>query len=453
MRNDEELEMIQVGPGTPSGEVFRRYWLPVEVSANLGGGSGGRHVAALNPIRVHVLGEHLILFRDSKGAPHLLEEHCSHRGTSLFYGRVEGDCIRCMYHGWLYAGDGSVVEQPGEPPENRFNERVTHPSYPTVEVAGLIFAYMGPPELEPLFPRYHQLFAEDGIRVPGNGGYTEQCNVFQALHDNNMDPWHGEIAHGWFRDPPQVGTMRQAGDGREATPVTFERTPWGTRMKVVKDQTSKPGLYQYHETHTVWPTQRVNQDNAGSIKWAVPVDDYRTRWITLDYYPFVDGKLSEEAQRAIYQQNSPMPNIGRAHGLPDDWAQQVGSYWNYGHPWRQGNIWEDEVAQQTQGTEERHYLPDWEKWHLGKSDEGLIMNRKVWAEQVIRVREGQDPIGIVRAPEDNGIIRITSDNINGLTLEEATRFFDMTQEERSAYVAEHPYHQRGRGRGGEVRIT
>ncbi len=442
MRNDEELEMIQVGPGTPSGEVFRRYWLPVEVSANLGGGGGGRHPSALNPIRVTMLGEHLILFRGSNGEPHLLGEHCSHRGTSLFYGRVEGDRIRCMYHGWLYAGDGSVVEQPGEPSENRFAEKVQHLSYPTQEVAGLIFTYMGPPELEPLFPRYHQLFSEEGMRVTGNGGYTEKCNVFQALHDNNMDPWHGEIAHGWFRDPPRVGTMHQAENGKPATPVTFERTPWGTRMKVLKD--IKEGSYQYHETHTVWPSQRVNKGNASNIKWAVPVDDYRTRWFDVEFFPFVDGKLTEEAQKVVYATNNPMPNIGRAHDLPADWAQQVGSYWNYGHPWRQGNIWEDEVAQQTQGPEERHYLPDWEGWHLGKSDEGLIMNRKVWAEQVIRVREGEDPIGIVRAPEDDEIIRITSDDINGLTREEGMRLFNMSQEERSAEVAERPYHAHAR---------
>ena len=209
MRNDEELALIQVGPGTPSGDVFRRYWIPVEVSAALGGGRGG-FSGALNPIKLTVLGEHLILFRDSYGAPHLMEEHCSHRGTSLSYGRVEGDCIRCLYHGWLYDGDGNVVEMPGEPPENRFNERVKHVAYPCREVAGLIFAYMGPAELEPLFPRYHQLFSEDGVRVTGNGGYVEQCNVFQALHDNNMDPWHGEIAHGWYRNPPRVGTMQQA---------------------------------------------------------------------------------------------------------------------------------------------------------------------------------------------------------------------------------------------------
>ncbi|MYA51808.1 MAG: Rieske 2Fe-2S domain-containing protein [Chloroflexi bacterium] len=445
MRNDEELEMIQVGPGTPSGDVFRRYWLPVEVSQNVGGGSNR---GVNNPVRVTVFGEHLILFRDSRGEPHLMGEHCSHRGTSLSYGRVEDDCIRCLYHGWLYDGDGNVVEMPGEPPGSRFNEKVTHLSYPCFEVGGLIFAYMGPPELKPLFPRYHQLFSDDGVRVTGNGGYVERCNVFQALHDNNMDPWHGEIAHGWFRDPPKVGSMYWGPDGQLATPVKFERTQWGTRMKVLKEMSKHPGQFMYHETHTVWPTQRCNQDNAGSIKWAMPVDDYNTRWFTVDFYPFEDGKISKEGQAAIDAMNSPLPSIGRAGDLPPDWAQQVGSYWNYGHPWRQGNIWEDEVAQQTQGPAERNYLPDWEQWHLGTTDEGLILNRRVWREQMVRVKEGQDPIGIIRAPEDNGIIRITSDNIAGLSREEGMRLFNMNQEERSAMVAGRPFHTSGRARLG-----
>ena len=102
------------------------------------------------------------------------------------------------------------------------------------------------------------------------------------------------------------------------------------------------------------------------------------------------------------------------------------------------------MAQQTQGPVERNYLPDWEKWHLGVSDEGLILNRKVWREQMIRIKEGQDPIGIVRKQDQDKIIRITSDNIGNLTLDEGMRLYNMSQEERSAMVAEKSYHTSGR---------
>jgi phenylpropionate dioxygenase-like ring-hydroxylating dioxygenase large terminal subunit len=453
MRTLEQLELVRVGPGTPSGDVFRRYWLPVEVSANLGGGGGNNYPSALNPIRVKMLGENLLLFRDSKGKPHLLEEHCAHRGTSLYYGRVEGDNIRCMYHGWLYDGTGNVVEMPGEPPESRFPEKVKQPAYPCIDIGGLIFTYMGPPALMPVFPMYHQLFAENGVRVLGNGGYTEHCNVFQAMHDNNLDPWHAEIAHGWFRSPSVQGTMHWATDDEPATPVKFSRTPWGTRMQIVKLRGEKPNAYQYHETHTVWPTQRCNFQGARSMKWAVPVDDIHTRWITADFYPFgADGKITAAAQRAVNDMNNPMPNIGHAHNLPDDWAQQVGGWWNYGHPWRQGNVWEDEVAQQTQSVchicnspHLKDNFPNFDRFHLATSDEGFLLNRKVWEEQMIRVKEGMDPIGILRdasvktaqdaVKAGKEMIRITSDDIDGLTWEESMRLFNMEIEDRVEMVA------------------
>ncbi len=428
LSNVEEEELVRIGPGTPSGDVFRRYWLPVEAAANLGGGRAG-FSGANNPLRIRILGEDLVLFRDGSGSPGLVAEHCSHRGTSLFYGRVEDQGIRCLYHGWAYDRDGSCIDTPGEPPDSNFKLTVKHPAYPCLDVGGLIFAYMGPADKKPLFPKYHQLFEQEGVRVAGNGGYVEQCNVFQALHDNNLDPWHGEIAHGWYRGRPPAVTMHHGRNGDPATPIKFERTPWGTRMVVLKS-TAKPGKYWYHETHTVWPTQRCNFEGARSMKWAVPVDDYRTRWFTVDFHPLEDGEPPEEALRAANTRF----NIGHVESLPIDWAQQVGSWWNLGHPWRQGNLWEDEVAQQTQGSPERHFLPDWEQWHLATTDRGLALNREVWRDQIERVRQGLDPIGVVRDPTDDRPIRITSDDIRDLSWDEGMRLFNMSVEERVGMV-------------------
>lgn len=444
--NEEEEALVRVGPGTPSGEVFRRYWLPVECSSNLGtyvrGGTGPR-----NPIRVKMLGEDLILYRDASGKPGLLAEHCSHRGTSLFYGRVEENCMRCLYHGWAYDQEGNVVDTPGEPPDSNFKYTVKHPAYPAVEVGGLIFAYMGPSEKQPPFPRYHQLFSENGVRVTGNGGYIEQCNVFQALHDNNLDPWHGEIAHGWYRGRPPARTMHHGLDGAPPTPIKFERTPWGTRMLVIKS-TRDPNVFHYHETNTVWPTQRCNQEEAKSMKWAVPIDDYRTRWFTVDFFPIGEnGQVPREAASSMASKH----NIGHVENLPIDWAQQVGAWWNLGHPWRGGNLWEDEVAQATQGSPERHFLPEWEKWHLATSDKGLLLNREVWREQIDRVQEGLDPIGIVRGAEAEPMIRLTSDNITNLTWDECMRLYNQTPDQRLQDVLNPPdwlkAKPHGRGRG------
>jgi len=437
LQNEEEEALVRVGPGSPSGEVFRRYWLPVECSANLGGERGGDRSGfrgASNPLRVQVLGEHLVLYRDASGKPGLLGEHCSHRGTSLFYGRVEEAGLRCLYHGWLYERDGSCLDIPAEPSDSFFKLTVKHPAYPCVEVGGLIFAYMGPADLQPDFPHYHQLFGRGGTRVVGNGGYIEQCNVFQAMHDNNLDPWHGEIAHGWYRGVPPTTTMHPGRGTEPATPMKFERTAWGTRMVVIKN-TKTNGRYSSHETHTVWPTQRCNQEYGKSMKWAVPVDDYRTRWFTVDLFPF--DEAGEPTNEAIRMQNNRF-HIGHVENLPKDWAQQVGAWWNLGHPWRQGNLWEDEVAQQTQGPEERHFLPDWEKWRLASSDRGLLLNREVWREQIERVQQGRDPIGVTRHGATQENIRIPSDNIADLTWDEAMRLFDLTSEERANMIGNEP---------------
>jgi phenylpropionate dioxygenase-like ring-hydroxylating dioxygenase large terminal subunit len=428
--NKEELDLIGVGPGTPSGEVFRRYWLPVECSANLGGGSPRDFAGSRNPIPVRMLGEDLVLFRDGSGQAGLLAEHCSHRGTSLLYGRVEDNCLRCLYHGWAYNRAGNVIDTPAEPPGSMLKSTVKHKAYPVVEAGGLIFGYMGPPEMEPLFPRYPQLFRKDGVRVTGNGGYVERCSVFQALHDNNLDPWHGEIAHGWFRGRPPVAGMYYGPDGQLATPWKADRTPWGTRYAAIQG-TSREGVFQYHETHTVWPCQRFIFRGGRSIKWAVPLDDFHTRWFGVDFFPFDEnGEPPVEATRHAGNKF----HVGYVENLPKDWMEQVGAWWNLGHPWRQGNLWEDEVCQSTQGPEENNRLPNWENWHLATSDKGLLVNREVWREQIDRVQEGLDPIGVVRAGDPEHMIWTTADDIGGLSYEEARRLYNMTVDERMAMV-------------------
>jgi hypothetical protein len=170
------------------------------------------------------------------------------------------------------------------------------------------------------------------------------------------------------------------------------------------------------------------------MKWAVPLDDYRTRWFSVDFYPL--GENGEASSQAVQAMNDPGPHIGYAVGLPDDWVDQVGAWWNLGHPWRQGNLWEDEVAQRTQGPPERHYLPDWEKWHPGTSDRGMLLNREVWREQIDRVQEGLDPIGVIRDPKHDRIIRVTADWIEGMDWDDAIRLYDITPEERLRMIAE-----------------
>ncbi len=141
---DNEL-LTRTGPGTSMGEVMRRYWIPALISWELVEPDGP-------PVRVKLLGEELVAFRDTNGRIGLLDEFCPHRRVSLWLGRNEECGLRCVYHGWKYDVDGNCVDQMNEP--RQFKERVHLAAYPTVELGGVIWAYMGPPELQPPPPRF-----------------------------------------------------------------------------------------------------------------------------------------------------------------------------------------------------------------------------------------------------------------------------------------------------------
>ena len=143
-REENDL-LTQIGPEKPMGQLMRRYWIPALLSNEIPEPDGV-------PVRVRLLGEDLVAFRDSQGRVGLLDEHCSHRGTSLFYGRNEECGLRCIYHGWKYDVDGNVLDTPAEPAGSDFKTKIKHTAYPTVEAAGIVFAYLGPREIMPLFP-------------------------------------------------------------------------------------------------------------------------------------------------------------------------------------------------------------------------------------------------------------------------------------------------------------
>ena len=141
-------KLTEVGRGTPMGELLRRYWHPVGMSADAGA----------TPRPVKILGEELILFRDGNRRPGLGYPRCCHRGTTLYYGKIESQGIRCCYHGWLFDVEGKCLEMPAEPnPTGAQCQRVRQPWYPVEERYGLVFAYLGPPEKKPVLPRYECL--------------------------------------------------------------------------------------------------------------------------------------------------------------------------------------------------------------------------------------------------------------------------------------------------------
>src|SRR3954470_12889882 len=157
LSKEENALLAQTGPGTPMGDLMRRYWLPALLSEEL-------PEPDCAPVRLRLLGEDFVAFRDTEGRVGILEEACSHRCASLLYGRSEEGGLRCLYHGWKYDVHGNVLETPPEPVESTFKDRIKQPSMLVREAAGVIWAYMGPKSLEPVFPEWEWMhYAPDQI--------------------------------------------------------------------------------------------------------------------------------------------------------------------------------------------------------------------------------------------------------------------------------------------------
>ena len=179
---DHDTTLTHVGPGTPMGELMRRYWQPIARSADLG----------KRPLRLTILGEDLVLFRDGSGRLGLMHRHCTHRGAGLELGRIVERGIQCSLHGWWFDVDGTVLDTPAEPKNSPLVKTTTQGAYPVQETAGLIFAYLGPPEHQPAFPNL------DAFQLPGTElvSYSLHypCNWLQ-VHENLMDPLHAVFLH------------------------------------------------------------------------------------------------------------------------------------------------------------------------------------------------------------------------------------------------------------------
>jgi phenylpropionate dioxygenase-like ring-hydroxylating dioxygenase large terminal subunit len=163
-REDNEL-LCRVGPGTPMGRLMRQYWIPAALSSELPEPDGA-------PLRVRLLGEDLIAFRATSGAVGLIQNACPHRGASLFYGRNEGEGLRCVYHGWKFDATGRCVDMPCEPATSTYKDKVQARAYPCLERGGLVWAYLGPRVTPPPFPALEPVLATDAkLQI-----YQRECN-------------------------------------------------------------------------------------------------------------------------------------------------------------------------------------------------------------------------------------------------------------------------------------
>ncbi len=185
-RYDNET-LTQTDSGTPMGEVMRRYWVPALMSNEI-------PEPDCPPVRVQILGEKLVAFRDTAGRIGLVDEFCPHRLTSLFLGRNEEHGLRCVYHGWKYDVNGSCLDMMNEPEGSDYKDKIRTTAYPTYEVGGLVWAYMGP-QPAPLLPPWDLFVMPNAIRQIGISELA--CNWLQC-HENTGDPTHSAYRHGLY---------------------------------------------------------------------------------------------------------------------------------------------------------------------------------------------------------------------------------------------------------------
>ena len=199
MMSAQENDLItRIGPGTPCGNLMRRYWQPAALVDEL---EGPRPV---KPVRL--LGENLVLFRDEQGRYGLLDRHCPHRGADLAFGRRENGGLRCSFHGWLFDVTGQCLETPAEPVNSPLCRNIKQPAYPVVARSGVLWAYMGPGE-PPAFPAFDCFVAPDAYTFAFKGLW--ECNWLQAL-EVGIDPAHASYLHQLLRGRGPLQGLRQA---------------------------------------------------------------------------------------------------------------------------------------------------------------------------------------------------------------------------------------------------
>jgi phenylpropionate dioxygenase-like ring-hydroxylating dioxygenase large terminal subunit len=221
MLSKEDNERItRVGAGTPMGSVFRRYWLPFLLSSELAAPDGA-------PVRVRLLGENLIAFRDTAGGVGLVDAYCAHRRAPLFLGRNEKGGLRCVYHGWKYSRSGQCLEMPTEPRDSAYKTKIRIKSYPVWEGGGMVWTYMGPPGEQPPPPDLELTRAPATHRFVSRT--VEDCNYLQGL-EGGLDSAHVSILHNM-----SIGDLSWLGDHERLMPkLEVQLTDYGFQYKGIR---------------------------------------------------------------------------------------------------------------------------------------------------------------------------------------------------------------------------
>jgi len=392
MLSREENELItRTGPGTPMGNVMRRYWMPILLERELSEPDG-------EPVRVQVLGERLVAFRDTDGKIGLIDEFCPHRRVSLWLGRNEECGLRCVYHGWKFDVNGTCVDMMNEPGENSFADKVRTTSYPTLEQGGIIWTYMGPAEKTPPPPCF------EFTTVPATHRHVskviEECNWLQAL-EGGIDTSHAPILHRALRST----TSRPGIDPRSpfvrggAPKLEVDFTQYGYRYAGVR-QMPEGGKY-VRAYHYIMPFTQLRPaslfgqgldaqpKDAGPGHFWVPMDD-DTCMVWNFAYSLGEQGIDDESRREYGNGNGPDhvdPVTFRARrNMRNNWGIDRSVQKTDTFSGIEGVNTQDRAVQESMGP-----VVDRSREYLGPADKAIIAMRRLLLQAVTTVESGGDP--------------------------------------------------------------
>ncbi|MBV9897520.1 MAG: Rieske 2Fe-2S domain-containing protein [Chloroflexi bacterium] len=383
-REQNEL-IVRVGPGTPMGNVLRAYWLPAVLSEEVEPDG--------TPLRVRLLGEDLLAFRDTAGKVGLLQHNCPHRGASLFFGRNEQGGLRCVYHGWKFAADGTCVDMPNEPPDSDFPSKVHAIAYPTRERNGVVWAYLGP-SATPL----PELPEVEWNLVPAAQRYVtkrvQACNWVQAV-EGGIDPSHSGFLHAPLHVDLSTLSPRDRYRLDKRPHFALLETPYGLRIGARR--TADADRYYWSVTHFMMPFYNAfnsgsgddPQPSVGGFAW-VPMDDTTTMAWCFTWNPQRALRDDEQGDHPRVRSGvhltpsarlsltsaaggawRPIANRGNDY-LLDRNVQRTTRF--FGVP---GISPQDAAVQESMGP-----IADRATEHLGSSDSAVIRVRRLWLSAV-----------------------------------------------------------------------
>jgi phthalate 4,5-dioxygenase len=385
---EENQRITHVGAGTPMGDLFRRYWLPAFLSSELPENDGA-------PLRVKLLGEDLIAFRDSSGAIGLVDAFCPHRRAPMFFGRNEECGLRCVYHGWKFDRTGACVDMPSEPPDSLFKTKVTIAAYPVWEGGGIAWAYLGPRALQPPNPDY------EFCRAPATHRFVsktfQECNYLQAL-EGGLDSSHATIMHNLT-----IGDRSFLRNYEALVPqINVERTPYGYNYTGIRTLGDRQWVRLYHYIMPVTQIRGRIQDptipdlmpTINGHFW-VPMDDTHTSTYNWMYSYDFEHPVTAAYAAHVEQYNGRGPeHLDRKHAfrskqtfendyLIDRQLQKTTSFTGI-----RGVSTQDVALQEGMGS-----IVDRSREHLGTTDRAIIVMRQLLLEAADDVAAGRTPRG------------------------------------------------------------